>query len=423
MDSSTFRTKTWSNFIVWSLVAGAVVCARRVLHVPPLLMLPGDMSIFRLVGIVAGVMALSHACSLLTLWRISSEKKPEAEAIMVSRLYGVLAFVAAALVLASGFGKLEAFGTFFSLFGGMLLGFSLQAPITGLAGWVLVSLKRPFRPGDRVQFPNLGLTGDIKDIGIMYTVLDQVGGTIGSEEAVGRNILMPNAMLFNQVAINYTARQEAGYMLDEVVVRITYDSNWEKAEEILTDAAIELTKDIIAITGMQPYIRSDMYDYGVNMRLRYQTPAKDRAEMSYKISKRIFEEIQRTPTVDLAIPFVYSARAGARELNERPPAPAAPAQNGVDPEAKNIQQIPLDRIKISHHPAETDVLDQLAQSIAAQGLLQPIVLIKDPGANFYEIAAGHLRFDACKRLGWKTIPAVVRGVVAESRLTKEAVYP
>ncbi len=385
-------------------------------------MLPGDMSIFRLVGIIAGVMAISHAFSLATLWRIKHQKKPITEAVMVSRLYGVVAFVAAGLVLASGFGKLEAFGTFFSLFGGMLLGFSLQAPITGLAGWVLVSLKRPFRPGDRVQFPNLGLTGDIKDIGIMYTVLDQVGGTIGSEEAVGRNILMPNAMLFAQVAINYTARQEAGFMLDEVIVRITFDSNWEKAEEILLSAATDFTKDIIAITGMKPYIRSDMYDYGVNMRLRYQTPAKDRAEMSYKLSKRIFEDIQRTPTVDLAIPFVYSARAGARDLNERPPLPPT-AQNGGDPEAKLIQQIPLDKIKATHKTAETDVLDQLAQSIAAQGLLQPIVLIRTPGEHTYEIAAGHLRFDACKRLGWKTIPAVVRGVVAEGRLSKEAAYP
>jgi hypothetical protein len=26
----------------------------------------------------------------------------------------------------------------------------------------------------------------------------------------------------------------------------------------------------------------------------------------------------------------------------------------------------------------------------------------------YEIVAGHLRYEACKRLGWKTIPALVR---------------
>ena len=411
-DDPVSTRPAWVSFLMWSGVAAAAVISRRVFDVPPIWIMPGGMSIIKVIGLIAAMMAGARLFTVLTAWRLARQSKPLVEGIMVGKLYTVIAIVAIAVLLAQAFGKLADFSNFFSLFGGVLLGMSLQAPISGLAGWVLVSMKRPFRPGDRVQFPNLGLTGDIKDIGIMYTVLDQVGGTIGSEEAVGRNILVPNAMLFSQVAINYTARQEAGYMLDEVVVRITFDSNWEKAEAILVSAATDLTKDIIKATGMQPYIRSDMYDYGVNMRLRYQTPAKDRAEFAYKLSKRIFEEIQRTPMVDLAIPFVYSARAGARDVPDK--------RMPMDKDVKDIQEIPLDRIKSTHSPAETDVLEQLAQSIAAQGLLQPILLIRNPETNFYEIVAGHLRFDVCKRLGWKTIPAVVRDVTADAKLTKAA---
>jgi len=94
----------------------------------------------------------------------------------------------------------------------------------------------------------------------MYVVLDQVGGAVGSEEAVGRDILVPNAMLFSQVVINYTVKQESSYMLDEVVVRVTYDSDMQKAEAILIEAARKVTGDIIAATKQEPYIRSDMYD-------------------------------------------------------------------------------------------------------------------------------------------------------------------
>ncbi|MBN1671592.1 MAG: mechanosensitive ion channel family protein [Kiritimatiellae bacterium] len=114
---------------------------------------------------------------------------------MIGHIYRLAAGIAIVFAVAHHFGKIASFWTFFSLFGGMLLGWSLQSPISGFAAWVLISLKRPFRPGDRVQFPNLGLTGDVKDIGAMYTILDQVGGSVGSEEAVGRNILIPNAML------------------------------------------------------------------------------------------------------------------------------------------------------------------------------------------------------------------------------------
>jgi small-conductance mechanosensitive channel len=298
------------------------------------------------------------------------------------------------------FGKIGSLGTFFSLFGGMLLGWSLQTPITGFMAWILVSLKRPFRPGDRVQFPTLGLTGDVKTIGAMYTILDQVGGSVGSEEAVGRNILIPNPMLFSQVIINYTVVHEASYILDEVVVRITYDSNWARAEEILLKAANGITGDIINVTGQKPYIRSDLYDYGVYMRLRYQTRVKDRAEISYRISRCIFEEIQKVPTVDIAIPFIYSFRAAMEDKEANKSA----ASNQV-PAAREIE---IGRIQAPPIEMDSKEVDRVATSIGRHGLLQPIIVLEQPGNDKYEILAGHIRYSACRQLGWSTITAIVR---------------
>jgi uncharacterized ParB-like nuclease family protein len=188
------------------------------------------------------------------------------------------------------------------------------------------------------------------------------------------------------------------------VARITYDSDWDAAEKILMDAAKELTKDIIEATNEKPYIRSDMWDYGVLMRLRYQTRVKDRAEISYRITKRIFEAIQKTPSVDVAIPFVYSYRAGmdrkeddAASRSARPP----------------IREIPLDQVECCSEGLEQTVIDSVAESIAAQGLLQPIVVLKKPEGGVYEVLAGHVRFEACRKLGWKTIPAVVKDPAAK----------
>ena len=350
-----------------------------------------------LLAIFAGVLAVSQALTLGTAWVLRRRGKPAAEGVMVGRIYMLAAALAILFSAAYGFGAFKAFTSFVAALGGMMLGWALQAPISGFAAWVLVSLKRPFRPGDRIQFPNLGLVGDVKDVGIMYTMLDQVGGTIGSEEAVGRYILVPNAMLFSQVVINYTVSQEAAFMLDEVVVRITYDSNWEKAEKVLLDAAREMTKDIVDATGVQPYIRCDLYDYGVYLRLRYQTRVQERVEIAYRIQKRIFEDIQKTPSVDLAIPYVYSYRAG---MDMR-------AESVRDKEATNVQEIELVRVKASQRPVELQDVEQLAQSIAKQGLLQPIMVARTPEGNLYEIMAGDLRFAACKKLGWKTIPAVI----------------
>ncbi|MBI4024334.1 MAG: mechanosensitive ion channel [Verrucomicrobia bacterium] len=366
---------------------------------PDLCSLP-SMALLSLIVLLAAIWLTVSILIMATIWVFKRRGLPESEAIMIGRLMRLTSFFVLILAVAYGYGKLGTFGTLFSLFGGMVLGWSLQAPVSGFAAWILVSLKRPFRPGDRIQLPTLALTGDVKDIGPMYVILDQVGGTIGSEEAVGRDILIPNAMLFSQVVINYTVCQEAAYMLDEVVARITYDSDMEMAEKILLDAAREITKDIIAKTKTAPYIRSDLYDYGVYLRLRYQTSVQDRARIAYEINKRILVMIQQTPTVDLAIPYIYSYRAGMERREEDPSTP-----NGI---YEGTSQVAVDRIPYQGEGIAAADIQKVALSIANEGLLQPVVLRAVADGQSYEILGGHLRFLACKQLGWKTIPAIVR---------------
>jgi small-conductance mechanosensitive channel len=398
---TTYGRRTLIVFLIWSILAGACLLTERLF--PALLPLPSGVSVFRFGVVAFGALALGRLLSLTITRVLVLREKPVVEGRMIGRVLGLVTWIAVVLIGAWALGRLSSFGTVFSLFGGMVIGWSLQAPVSGFAAWIMVSLKRPFRPGDRIQFPKLELTGDVTDVGAMYTTLDQVGGTIGSEEAVGRSILVPNAMLFDEVVINYTVGQARPYMLDEVVVRITYDSNWDTAERILIGAAREITADIIAETGVQPYIRSDLYDYGVYLQLRYETHVNGRAEIAYRIQKRIFEEIQRDPTVDIAIPFIYSYRAG-RDMKE----PGAPVEGRA---LQEVQDIDLESIHTQPVRADAQDLEQLVKSIAVHGLLEPIIVQKNPRQGLgepYEILTGNLRVEACRRLGWTTIPAIIR---------------
>jgi hypothetical protein len=265
----------------------------------------------------------------------------------------------------------------------------------------MISLKRPFRVGDRVQLPSLGLVGDVVNFSPMYTVLNQVGGAVGSEEAVGRPILIPNAMLFSNVVINYTARQDAAFILDEVVVRVTYDTDWQEAERILLTAAREVTQDIIAQTHQEPYVRADMYDYGIYLRLRFMTQATDRPRISYEITKQVFQDFQRSAKVDFAIPYVYSFRKGVQ----------ASARYDDAERDKPTVNVPLSQIVMSDEEqasllaSERDVAE-LGVKIRTEGLIQPVVLAQvDDGQ--YRVVAGHMRVEACKRLGWQSLPAII----------------
>lgn len=191
-------------------------------------------------------------------------------------------FVIAVFVIIALSGSLQLLGLS-AAFLGMMLGWSLQAPVTGIAAWLMILLKRPFHIGDRIIIGDI--IGDVTDITLTHVILNQVGGTIGGEERSGRGVLIPTAILFNKIITNYTLAEKT--MLDEVPVRITFDSDYELAKRIMLDAAREVTADIIAETQQAPFIRTEFFDAGVLVRLRYQVDAPRRQELSSLITERI----------------------------------------------------------------------------------------------------------------------------------------
>ena len=212
---------------------------------------------------------------------------------------------------------------------GMIVGWSLQAPVTGVAAWLMLILKRPFRIGQRVIIA--GIKGDVEDITLTHVILNQVGGTVAGEERSGRGILIPNAILFSQTITNYTFDVE--YILSEVPVRITFESDWDEAEKILVDAAKQVTADTICATDEEPYIRAELFDAGVLMRLRYKTTPEDYAKNVSDIVRIIHKGFSKNDKVEFCYPHsevLYSLKNPPPVVTsgEPPTAFSTPPQEG-----------------------------------------------------------------------------------------------
>lgn len=85
---------------------------------------------------------------------------------------------------------------------------------------------------------------------------------------------------------------------------------------------------------------------------------------------------------------------------------------GPEAETPDSQrEIAIDRLQPgAHQPRrhfDETALAELSDSIAAQGVVQPIV-VRPVGGDRYEIVAGERRWRAAQRAGLKSIPAVVR---------------
>jgi len=85
-------------------------------------------------------------------------------------------------------------------------------------------------------------------------------------------------------------------------------------------------------------------------------------------------------------------------------------------ENANFREFPVDIIQRGKYQPRVDMkqdaLEELADSIKAQGVVQPIV-IRPIGENRYEIIAGERRWRASQIAGLDTIPAIVRDVSDE----------
>jgi len=86
----------------------------------------------------------------------------------------------------------------------------------------------------------------------------------------------------------------------------------------------------------------------------------------------------------------------------------------------SLRELPVSEIRPNRFQPrrafDSEALKELKESIAANGLIQPVVV--RPGAREgYELVAGERRWRAVRELGWKKVPAVVRDVDDPTLLT------
>ncbi len=146
--------------------------------------------------------------------------------------------------------------------------------------------------------------GDIKDITLTHIFLNEIGGTIEGEEKSDRTVMLPTSIIFDEEVINYTEKDE--YILDDITVAITYESNLEKAEKI----TIESVKKIILPykldhpkkLNQEPHNRIKFKDSGVDITIRYKSIVRKKNQITTEITREIFNRIRREKNVEIAYP-------------------------------------------------------------------------------------------------------------------------
>ncbi|MEM4347837.1 MAG: mechanosensitive ion channel [Candidatus Altiarchaeota archaeon] len=204
-----------------------------------------------------------------------------------------------------------------------LIGFgltvALQTPLTCFVAWLLIITKKPFRLEDRIKIDDT--IGDVVDITLLYTMIREVGN---EGEPTGKLVTFPNSLLLQKSIVNYTLDTE--YIWDEISVAVTYESDRELAEKVVTECVEEvvsetmkegaevmrkLSKSYGAISrGMQAYIHStpqiriSLGDSWFNVTARYICKIRERRKIKTEISRKILDKFKSTKGIEIAYPHI-----------------------------------------------------------------------------------------------------------------------
>lgn len=202
------------------------------------------------------------------------------------------------------------------------LAIALSDLLKNMAGWAYILIRRPFRVGDRIEIK--GLRGDVIDIRLFRFSIMEVGGWVDADQSSGRLVHAPNGWLFTDHVANYT--EGFTHIWDEIPVLITFESDWEKAEEIVQATLRERAPDVehfagpkiretarryhIRVGKLTPIVYLSVRDSGVLLTARYLVASRERRHIQDKIWRGLLGAISAEPTVALAYPTVRTYLEG-----------------------------------------------------------------------------------------------------------------
>ncbi|MBE2197054.1 MAG: mechanosensitive ion channel family protein [Anaerolinea sp.] len=193
------------------------------------------------------------------------------------------------------------------------LAIALQDLIVNLAGWAYILWQRPFKVGDRIEIGSDH--GDVIDIGLLEFTLIELGRRLQAEQSTGRLIHVPNGLVFSHTLAN--AHQGVPFIWNEIPVLVTFESDWEKAKNILVDIIQRHAPDptpqieeyrkradkrfVIGYKAVTPTVYTSVEASGVQLTMRYLIdPRKKRGS-----EQAIWEDVLRAFAPHWDIDFAY----------------------------------------------------------------------------------------------------------------------
>jgi small-conductance mechanosensitive channel len=173
----------------------------------------------------------------------------------------------------------------------IIVGLSVQTPMSSFIGWIYILVRRPYRVGDRIKIGDA--TGDVIDVSYIDTTLWEFGGSLlSTDHPSGRVIKFPNAKVLNSMVYNYSWPLFP-YIWNEIKFQIAYQSDLQFVARTMERIVEEEIGD-----QMEERV-------GVYRDLLSKTPVN---ELEVRAHPRVFFRVDEVTWIDAIVRYVVPPR-------------------------------------------------------------------------------------------------------------------
>ena len=270
--------------------------------------------VLRLGGTFAAVLLTMIVLRVIVNHRVSDPQRRYYLNKVLSLITAAAAVIGLVIVFADQYQNL------LTLFGLSVAGLTiaLQELVASLAAWFFIKGARGFRTGDWIAIGEHH--GEVVDISFTHTTLQQCApladpATISGSLTGGLVVLMNN-QVFKQPLVNYT--RGFPYVWCSMVYTVTYESDWEKARELLQDIALDepeikqtaalafaqiqrMASELsIQVDSTDPVVRTWAAASGIDLTLRFLIHPRRRPTIQDRLNTKILRAVQQSGTIDFA---------------------------------------------------------------------------------------------------------------------------
>jgi small-conductance mechanosensitive channel len=237
------------------------------------------------------VLAIAKAVSVYAIGRVSDASTTFTLRRILHLVVGILiVFIGLSIFFANWYTALISVGVV-----SIIVGLSIQTPMSSFIGWIYILVRRPYRVGDRIKIGDA--TGDVIDVSYIDTTLWEFGGSfLSTDHPSGRVIKFPNAKVLGEMVYNYSWPLFP-YIWNEIKFQIAYQSD-------LQFVAQTMERIVEEEIGEEMEDRVTVY-----RELLAKTPVN---ELEVRAHPRVFFRVDEVTWIDAIVRYVVPPReAGA----------------------------------------------------------------------------------------------------------------